>query len=89
MRLTLTFTALTGIVCLLTSATSAVASGTEPQHGFERDFDSAKERADEEQLPLLIHFQAFYCGPCRQMDSQVFSSGEVQQALGRDWWPFR
>ncbi|MBL8818671.1 MAG: thioredoxin family protein, partial [Planctomyces sp.] len=70
--------------CSVISLHSCFADpGSMPQNGFEQSYESAKERAASFQLPLLIHFQAFYCGPCRQMDSQVFSSSDVQTELGR------
>ncbi len=51
--------------------------------GWSVSFDEARAEAVSGGLPLLIHFKAAWCGPCRQMDSQVFGHSEVQQALRR------
>jgi YHS domain-containing protein/thioredoxin-related protein len=49
--------------------------------GWYDTYEAARNAAENRDLPLLIHFHASYCGPCRQMSSQVFSSREVQQQL--------
>lgn len=64
-------------ICSLVSV--SVSAG----EGWYHTYEEAREVADREGLPLLIHFHATYCGPCRQMDSQVFSRPEVQQQLRR------
>ena len=63
--------------------TSGFASGTSASEasGFRSDFEEAEREGRESGLPILIHFQAWYCGPCRQMDSQVFAFSDVQEAL--------
>ena len=49
--------------------------------GWYDTYQTARDAAETHDLPLLIHFHASYCGPCRQMSSQVFSNREVQQQL--------
>lgn len=49
--------------------------------GWYDTYETARAAAEKHDLPLLIHFHASYCGPCRQMSSQVFSNREVQQQL--------
>lgn len=49
--------------------------------GWRQTIEEAEAAAREAGVPLLIHFQAWYCGPCRQMDTQVFEYADVQQAL--------
>lgn len=62
----------------LCSVVSVCASAGE---GWYPTYEEARQVADREGLPLLIHFHASYCGPCRQMDSQVFSRSDIQQQL--------
>ncbi|MDG2127671.1 MAG: thioredoxin family protein [Fuerstiella sp.] len=63
-------------VIFSTTASLSVAS-----EGWYATYESACDAAEKHELPLLIHFHASYCGPCRQMSSQVFSNREVQQQL--------
>ncbi|MEQ9407168.1 MAG: thioredoxin family protein [Fuerstiella sp.] len=56
-------------------------SGVRAGDGWYASFDEARDAAADADLPLLIHFHASYCGPCRQMTQQVFSQQEVQQQL--------
>ena len=49
--------------------------------GWYETYEAARAAAEQQQLPLLIHFHASYCGPCREMSRQVFSKREVQQQL--------
>ena len=37
--------------------------------------------AESSAQPVLIHFHAWYCGPCQRMDREVFADLQVQQAL--------
>lgn len=46
-------------------------------------FTDAREQSRVTQLPILLHFEADWCGACRQMDSSVLQEPEVLQALGR------
>lgn len=71
---------------LLTGALLVFAGGAREvvaQHsaGWYSSFDEAEREARQTGQPLLIHFQAWYCGPCKQMDAQVFNQPDVQQAL--------
>ena len=49
--------------------------------GWQVSFKDAERQATQQQVPLLMHFHSSWCGPCRQMDQQVFSSPAVQRAL--------
>ena len=49
--------------------------------GWHTSYEEARAVSENKGLPLLIHFHAVYCGPCRQMTSQVFSQAEVQRQL--------
>lgn len=74
--------ALTGVsLCLIVVGGARPAFG---QHaGWHDSLAEAEAAAERDGVPLLIHFHAWYCGPCRQMESRVFPSADVQAALQR------
>lgn len=45
-------------------------------------FDDAKQLSIEKKLPMVLHFEAPWCGACRQMDSAVLSQSGVTKHLG-------
>lgn len=49
--------------------------------GWQDSYEQARDMAEQQQVPLLLHFHASYCGPCRTMDRTVFSAPGVQRAL--------
>lgn len=59
----------------------AMASVAQASDGWYSTYHEAEAVAKEQNLPLLIHFHASFCGPCRQMSAQVFSQRNVQQQL--------
>ncbi len=70
------------MVILPVLACTAMSSLCEAQSdGWKPGFVSAKSAADSAGLPVLIHFHAWYCGPCQRMDRDVFSDHQVQQSL--------
>ena len=46
-------------------------------------FDDAKKLSIEKNVPVILHFEAVWCGACRTMDSAVLSQPEVVKHLGR------
>jgi len=52
------------------------------EKGWLHSFDQAKAISLEKKLPLLLHFEADWCGACRTMDSAVMNQPAVLQHLG-------
>lgn len=46
-------------------------------------FDDARKLATEQQVLLIVHFEASWCGPCRQMEANVLNRPPVLQQLTR------
>lgn len=63
-------------VSVLTTASSLNAD-----EGWYATYEEARNAAEAAGVPLLVHFHASYCGPCRQMKAQVFSQPAVQRQL--------
>ena len=45
-------------------------------------FDEAKKLAIEKNIPIILHFEAVWCGACRQMDPAVLNQPTVLNHLG-------
>lgn len=66
----------------LCGALLTVCSGVHAQEaGWQPSYADAKAISEKQHVPILLHFGAWYCGPCQQMERTVFPDAEVQQAL--------
>ena len=52
--------------------------------GWHSDFSAAKAEAIRLDCPLLIHFYADYCGPCKRLDREVLHSPALTGQLGHE-----
>ena len=60
---------------VLVSATPATAGH------WSHDFESAEARARREGRPLIVHFSATWCGPCRRMEAETLHRPGVGELL--------
>ena len=74
------------IVCLLVftllTSRSGIASDDSRTEKWYVSFEVAQKRAKSQNVPMVLHFYAHWCGPCRVMESEVLNSSDVQSALG-------
>jgi thiol-disulfide isomerase/thioredoxin/YHS domain-containing protein len=72
-----------GIVMALAGAVvpsqGVVAQSAKADSGWMQDFDTAQSESQRLNRPLLIHFHADWCVPCRRMDRDVLSSPELAE----------
>ena len=55
------------------------------QHnGWHSGYGEASAASERDGVPILLHFHAWYCGPCQRMNRDVFPDREVQRLLGTD-----
>lgn len=73
---------LTAALAMLSGQLFGAESQTTDKPGFHTDFEAAKALAVRTGRPLLIHFYADYCPPCRRMEAEVFPDADLHRQLG-------
>ncbi len=71
----------TSLRLFLATAITTLYAATASAAVWQYDFDAAFNEAVRTQRPLLIHFYGEQCGPCIQMEREVFSVPQVTQFL--------
>lgn len=62
---------------------TATAKPALPQKWYD-SYEQARQLAAQHDLPLILHFEARWCGACRRMEGEVLDRTEVTQLLGRE-----
>ena len=52
------------------------------QGDWTESLDEAQRISAEKKIPVILHFEASWCGACRRMDSQVLNDSAVKEYLG-------
>lgn len=66
----------------LSVAQFAIGAESSSVH-WHTDYGAARAEAKARDLPLLIHFYGVHCGPCIQMERDIFSTREFRDIVSR------
>lgn len=58
------------------------ATTTIHQGDWTESLDEARRISAEKNIPVILHFEASWCGACRRMDKQVLGASAVKEYLG-------
>jgi YHS domain-containing protein/thiol-disulfide isomerase/thioredoxin len=68
------------LVLLLSVPLTSVRAETGSE-AWRHNFEQAEAEARQRGLPILVHFHAKWCGPCRKMDQMVLNDPQVVRQL--------
>ena len=81
-----TFTALWSLLLLMTVVANASA---QQSIDWVTDVNQAREMAKQQNRPILLHFYADWCVPCRKLDREVFPNNAVIQVISSNFIPVK
>ncbi|MCH2201865.1 MAG: thioredoxin domain-containing protein [Fuerstiella sp.] len=65
------------------NATNTETSLVVDQGDWTKSLDEARQLSKDGNLPIILHFEASWCGACRSMDRHVLNESAVRKYLGK------